>query len=47
MGFLMYPIWLVDWAVELLGGECLAASQVNTDAPNGQNGASWAENTAA
>ena len=26
----MYPIWLVDWAVELLGAECLAGSEANT-----------------
>ena len=29
----MYPIWLVEWAGELLGGDCLAGSRVNSDAP--------------
>lgn len=31
----MYPIWLVDRAGELLGGESLVGSRVNTEAPAG------------
>ncbi len=39
--FQMYPIWLVEWAGKLPGGECLARSRVKADAPACQTGASW------
>ncbi len=39
--FPMYPIWLIESAGELNGGECLAWSRLNTDAPACQTGASW------
>ena len=38
----MFPICLVESAVELFRRECLAVSRVNADAPACQTGASWA-----
>ena len=42
----MYLIWLVEWAGELLEGECLVGGQVNVDAPACQTGASWSRGLA-
>ena len=36
----VYPIWLVEWAAELLGGESLIWSQAHTYAPACQTGVS-------
>ena len=35
--------WRAKWAGEPLGGECLARSRANTDAPAFQTGSSWAQ----
>jgi hypothetical protein len=39
--FLLYPIWLVEWAGALHACKCLAGCRVNSEAPACQTGASW------